>query len=442
MASAMLADTYPKHGEGGVLARNNSKKAWLVCLSAGLFFFYEFIQMHMFNAINEELRTAFNVNATQLGVLSSTYLFGDVLFLLPAGMLLDRFSVRKILLVALSVCIFGTAGFALTHSLPAAAFFHTVSGCGHAFCFLSCIVLISRWFAPERQAFVVGIVVTMAFLGGVLAQTPLVWLAHAVGWRTALMYDVLLGGVIFAIIFIQVRDFPPGYIKPQNPLKAASGFLDFFQGLIEAARNAQNLLAGLYTSLLNLPIMVLDAVWGVTYLVKVHQLTQIQASNVTAMIFFGSIVACPFVGLLSDRIGLRKKPMIWGGILSLLSILLVVLIPELHYPSLLVLFFLIGLFTSTQIVSYPLAAESNDSRITGTAVSIVSFIIMGGAALAQILFGKLLDLSWNGLLGEDGQRIYSSLDYQHAMWMFPVAIGIGLLAALLLKETYCRKKEV
>ena len=69
-------------------------RSWIVCFSAALFFFYEFIQMHMFSAISPELMRDFSLNASQLGLLSTTYLIANTLFLLPAGLLLDRYSTR------------------------------------------------------------------------------------------------------------------------------------------------------------------------------------------------------------------------------------------------------------------------------------------------------------------------------------------------------------
>jgi hypothetical protein len=73
-------------------------------------------------------------------------------------------------------------------------------------------------------------------------------------------------------------------------------------------------------------------------------------------------------------------------------------------------------------------------------VGLVSLIIMGGAAIAQIIFGQLLDMNWDGVVVL-GQKIYSVAAYHQAMLMFPVTMGIGLIAALCVKETYCKKKE-
>jgi hypothetical protein len=64
---------------------------WLVCLSAALFFFYEFIQMGMFNSISQELMHDFSINARQLGFLSATYFYADVIFLLFAVYLIVNY---------------------------------------------------------------------------------------------------------------------------------------------------------------------------------------------------------------------------------------------------------------------------------------------------------------------------------------------------------------
>ena len=412
-----------------------SSKAWMVCFSAALFFFYEFIQMHMFNAINNELRVAFSANAKQLSFLSSTYLWADLLFLLPAGILLDRVSTRKIILLAMAICIVGTLGFAVSYSFGLAAFFHFLSGIGNAFCFLSCIMLVSRWFPAHRQALVIGLVVTMAFLGGMAAQTPLVWLSSHFGWRQALMLDTLLGLFIMVLIFSQVIDQPKGEFKRQE------NAIPFLAGLKSVLKNKQNWLPGIYTWLLNLPIMVLCALWGIVYLEKVHHLTSYQASEITSMIFIGSIIGAPLAGFISDSLRLRKLPMVTGIVATLVCFLVIMNGSHLSYNSLMVLFWCIGFFSSTQVIAYPMVAESNPAELTGTATGLASLLIMGGAAAGQLLFGHLLDYHWSGSVMEGAVRVYSAQNYQFAMKMFPVACIIGLIAILLARETYCHKQR-
>ena len=151
---------------------------WLVCLSAALFFFYEFIQMGMFNSISQELMHDFSINAGQLGLLSATYFYADVIFLLFAGILVDRISIRTIILSAMVMVVLSTITFACSQSFRLAAFSHFIAGIGNAFCFLSCIKLATRWFPSQRLALVMGVMITIAMAEGIVAQTPFDFLVH------------------------------------------------------------------------------------------------------------------------------------------------------------------------------------------------------------------------------------------------------------------------
>jgi len=409
-----------------VIKQQGTWMAWLVCLSAGLFFFYEFFQLNLFDVINEPLRTSFNIDAAQLSWMSSTYLWADLLFLIPAGFILDRFSTRKVISIAMAICVMGTVGFALTESFALASFYHFISGIGNAFCFMSCIVLVSHWFPPSKRALVIGCVVTMAFIGGMMAHTPLAYLNAQYGWRSALLIDGAIGAVLFVWIWLVVEDRP--YEATQtNAEQKNSPSNPWFKPF----SNPQNWLAGAYTSLMNLPIMVLCALWGASYLEVVHHLPKMAASNVVSLLFIGSIFGCPLAGWMSDRMGRRKPLMIAGAIATLVCFAPFFLGVEMPKPILSALFFALGLFTSTQVITYPFVAESNDASITGAATGIASVIIMGGAGVAQVLFGHLIHLHATS-------AVYKAADFQYALWMFPVAILLALFAVMLTKETYCR----
>jgi MFS family permease len=417
---------------------NNSKYLpWLVCFSAALFFFYEFIQMNMFNAISPELMRDFSVNATQLGYLSATYLYADVVFLFPAGMLLDRFSTRHIILLAMLICIAGTLGFALAHSFWLASLCHFMAGIGNAFCFLSCMMLASRWFPPRRMAVVTGLIVTMAMAGGVVAQTPMTLLSAAIGWRHALIANAGLGLAIMAIIWLFVRDYPSEYAAQHQQQKESLHALGFWKGIKQAVSNAQTWLCGIYTSLLNLPIMLLGALWGSLYLMQVHHISAEDASLATSMIFIGTIVGGPVIGWISDHLGLRRLPMLVGGVLSLIVVFSIMYLPQPSLKLLLVLFFALGFFTSSQVISYPVIAESTPKSLTGTSMGLASVLIMGGGALFQPIFGGVMDKFWDGTI-INGVHQYTLASFQPAMMILPIAFGIGLLAALFIRETHCK----
>lgn len=420
---------------------SNPWSPWIVCFIASLFFFYEFIQMNMFNAINSQLIREFSLTAGELGNMSASYFYANVIFLFPAGMILDRISTRWVVLTALTICTLGTFLFAMAESVQVATLCRFVTGIGSAFCFLSCIRLASRWFSPERMALISGLIVTMAMIGGMMAQSPLTLLVNTVGWRTALQIDAGLGLVIIGLIVRWVRDYPAHLASLYTIDKKNVTQYGYWKSMSMAFLSRQNWVCGIYTSLLNLPLFLLGGLWGSLYLRNVHHLTSMQSSYVTGMIFLGTIIGSPFMGWLSDRIGLRRKPMFIGAGLSLVVILLMMSTQHFSLASLMLLFLILGFVTSTQVLSYPTIAESNPRIFTATCVSVVSICAISGGAIFEPFFGWLMDRHWSGTMSE-GVRTYTGPDFQFAMWLFPIAIIIALCALSMLRETYCRRNEI
>ena len=415
-------------------------KAWLVCITAGLFFFYEFIQMNMISSLNLDLMQAFHIQATDLGILSSCYFLSNVIFLLPAGQLLDRFSTRKIILISLGICVLGTFGFAFSNSLGVASVFRFLTGIGSAFCFLSCIRLASRWFPARRMALISGLVVTMAMLGGWVAQAPLTHVIEWLGWRETIVVDGVLGLLIMLAIFCIVSDSPLNHQTNLSQEKQTLSRLGYWQSLSAAYFKKQNWAGAVYTCLMNLPIFLMGATWGSLYLEQIDHFSRDAATGITGMIFFGTVIGSPLAGWISDTLGRRKLPMLIGAVFSFFLVLFI-MYGNTHSDLLLKgLFFLLGLITSAQVISYPTIAESNPTAITAMSVSVISFTTIGGGAVFIPLFGKMMDAHWNHLL-VNGVPVYAASSYSHAMLIMPIAFIVAFFSALCLRETYCQKKD-
>jgi sugar phosphate permease len=268
----------------------------------------------------------------------------------------------------------------------------------------------------------------MAFIGGMMAHTPFAYLNELFGWRQALLIDGAVGAFLFLWIYFIVQDKPAD--APDFERSAQQKILPSF---INALANPQNWLAGLYTSLLNLPIMVLCALWGASYLQVVHHISDIGASNIISLIFMGSIIGCPLVGWLSDSQGRRKPLMIIGALATLITVTPLFMPIALSQMALSIIFFALGFFTSTQVISYPLIAESNNVENTGSSTGIASVIIMGGGGVGQVLFGWLMTYH-----AHNATR-YAVDDFQFALWIFPIAAFAALIAVLMTRETYCKR---
>lgn len=414
-------------------ADNHPKESWLswvVCLTAGLFFFYEFIQMNMFNAISDGFMNTFHIDPEKMGFLDSFYFIANVVFLIPAGYLLDRFSIRHVILFSMFFCIAGTAAIGMTHTLGLAMFFRFLTGIGSAFCFLSCIRLSTHWFHPKRTGLVIGVILTEAMLGGVVSQTPLALLVDHLTWQHALFADAVFGIFIWALIFFVVRDAPEGYVPKRLQVGDKHAAVNNYRtGFRYAFLSLYNWLMGIYTSLLNFPLTILGGIWGISYLMARFDMSRISASTITSMLFFGMMLGSPLTGYISDVFKRRSVAMVVGSLILAASVLLLLLVPSWSYAGLMVLFFAIGLFSGIQVVGYPAVAERARPEVLAMSVSVVNITVMSGEGIIKPLFGFFMELHQH-VMHHIGQHLVFA-DYRLAMWLLPPCIVLAVLCVFI-----------
>lgn len=407
-------------------------KAWIIVLTAALFFLYEFIQMNMFNSLALSFESTFSLSAFQVALVSAFYFLSDSLLLYPAGVMLDRYSSKKLILLGMVLCILGTGLIAGSSNAWFLVISRFLSGTASAFCLLSILRLAASWFPPRKMGQVTGVVVTLGMLGGAISQTPLTLLIDKTGWREALLITALLGLFILFLMFFLIKDAP----EDQSHAALQSTPLKWFDGFYAMFINKYNWLTGLYICTMNLPIMLLAGLFGTQWMMQAFGFTDIQGSNISMMIFIGTILGSTVFGLWSDILRSRKTPMLVTALISLINFLIILYLPLPHnYYLYLILFLSLGFFTGAQIIGYPVIRETNLSCNIGTALGFTSVIIMGMPALLQPLVGLLMNWHWSGLEIQ-GARLYSIQDYQVGLSILTLGFLISIYCVWKLPETY------
>lgn len=410
-----------------------SIQPWVVCFAASLFFFYEFIQGNMFASIVDNMMQDFSIQVDKVTYLSSVYYLSNVIFLFVAGMMLDRLSTKKTMMIAMVLCILSTFILANTSSFYMALCCRFVAGIGSAFCFLGPIRIASRWFSSGQMAFVTGLIVTIAMTGGMIAQYPLTHLVVNYGWRESLSIVAWLGVGLLIIMLILIKDKPFNAIRPNvqvDPIHLV---------MKQAYLNIQNLRVGLYTSLMNMGVAVFGAMMGTLYVVERLGVTKPEAAMVNSMLFMGAIMGGPFMGWLSDKMQRRILPMKIGAMSSFIIILSIMYLPV-SLTGMAALFFLLGFCTASQVISYAMVAESMPPALTATAVSLISILTQGGYIVYQNLFSHIL-MGFSTKTMIDQNPFYSLDAYQTAALIIPTGLLLAFVLISRLKETYCRQVE-
>ncbi len=421
-------------------ARQKPLKSLIVLFVTSLFFFYEFGLNNIFNSLEIYIAHDYQLSSVSVGFISSLYFYANIIFLIPAGLILDRLSPRKVITFALLACSLSVLCVALSNNLILLVVSRFVMGIGGGFCFIGCVRIAANWFDTKHMARVTGFIVTMGMLGGFMVQLPMTYMINQIGWRHALAIVAIIGLVITMLIWLVVRDYPAYKIETFKQRQNDLSQMGLLTSLKQALGRVQNWLCGLYTSLMNLPIYLLGALWGIPYLITVHHMSNTHAATVAGMLFIGTMIGSPLAGWISDSLRKRKLLMIMGAVLSIILIYIVIHLQSHSFALMLSLFLLLGLVTSTQVISYPIVVENNSRALTSTAVSIISLMALGGGAIIQPLFGKLLALDWHGKM-QDGTPVYSAHAYSVAMYILALTFVAGLIVALLIKETHCQPPE-
>lgn len=407
--------------------------AWIVCLIASLFFFDELLRMNIFNSLQQDFNIDIGLNSKQYSQIAACYFYGNVIMLFPAGIMLDRLSVRNLLALVSLLCGLASLLMSVAHSMTAILIARLIIGLGGAFALLTVFKLATRWFSENKLAFVMGSVVTFGMIGGLMAQTPFILLKHMIGWRSVLMLDAGFGIVIALLVLKFVKDYPKGH---KFTVAEDFSFKEFFKLVKLAGSNVHTWLAGFSISLLNLPIFIFGAIWGLPYLMQYHALTDINSSLVVSMMFVGMIVGSPILGAWSDNYMIgrgfkiikkknRPQVMFLSAIIMIFISCLLIFHGAWNLNYLLLIFFMLGFFSAGQVVGYPYISENNPQEIAATAGGISSTIIMSGG-IVQPFFGWLLNLTGD-MKFINHSAIYSNYDYQLALKIIPASCFVVII---------------
>ncbi len=305
--------------------------------------------------------------------------------LLLVGILLDKYKTKNLLLFGFVISIIGTLIFASSSSFIISVLGRVIAGFGHAFALLSCFRVVVLLLPTLRQASVMGLIITIALIGGFLAQTPTEYLSTLVGWRHTIYLQVSLGLVIF---LLQVL-FLPNITQPKRTPASHPGKTSIPKQLIKVCKNSQNWLSGLYICFMSIPMMILGALWGENYLTINHGLSTSQAAFATGMIFIGIMIGSPLVGFISDFLNKRRLIMVCCAFLTFLTLLITCFCNELSFAALVTLFLMIGLLSGAQVLGYSIVAESNPIEIGSTAMGFSNILIMAGVGTVQLIFSAI-----------------------------------------------------
>ena len=413
---------------GGKKFKTKEFIAWIAWGGAVLFYLYEYLARVAPSVMEEELLISFDASIAQIATALGIYYFIYSPMQIIVGAVLDKFGVKRIIILASILVSVGCLLCPIRSSglLPLSAG-RFLMGVGSSFGFTGVMCIAAMFFRSNRLALVAGLTTSLGIIGGLVGQAPLSLLVDSVGWRMAWMCIAFFGfGVTICLAL-----FIPNEAKNQK--NDDSEFLDkkFLSGLKSVLRNKQTWYIGFVGACLYMPLIVFGDLWGIQYVRTVTGASKVSASLVVGMLYIGWLVGSPVVGAISDYLGRRKRILLGGSLLCtvLLSVLLLFRIESTVVMG--SILFLIGVISSPEVVCFAASLEINHKSASGSAVAVVNMIVMIVGSIFQPFVGWFID-RFNTV--EYGVTSVDPNVFRAALLSMPFMTFLGFLMCFLLKE--------
>lgn len=391
--------------------------------------------------IAKELMQDFAAGGTMVGLLSAAYFYTYAGLMIPAGVVVDAFGVRRV--VSMGGAVMGLGALAMAMAPTETMLFagRLAVGAGAAVTFVGALKIAATWFAASEFGTLAALTATAGALGALLATAPLAWLVTLAGWRGAFATVGVATFVGVALCWTIVRDRPDATRSSGAPGDGAGARLGVaYRGLGAVLRNRHTwppffAFFFLYASTGNLML------WVIPYLRDIYGLGRSEAAFYAAATSLALLGAGPLAGWLSDRWGYRCRAFI--ALVLGLSVTWLVFIGTLGALSLggvAALLFVLGIFAASFVLVWPLGRDANPAPLAGVAVAVVNFGGFLGAAVTQGPLGALLDAFWDGGLAQ-GARVYPLAAYRAAFIACTAFALASFLCGLFLRETAPRAAE-
>ena len=417
-------------GDGLSLSSNTSFMkiiAWLLGVMALLF--QMTIQLSS-GAMVDGLTATFHLSATRAGFLAGAYYPVYCLLQIPAGLLVDRFGAKSILVVGLTLAAWSMMFFGYAPSFAWAVFARLLAGVGLSCCFVSLMDLIGYCFKPSQFAVMLGLSETLVIACIITLEMILPDAVQVLSWQVVSRMLALGLAVLAALIALVM---PELHVSEEEGALSETSIRSLLKELVQYLKNPVILGYGLLAGGLFGIVTIFEGLWAQPFYMHGWHRTIMQASQLNGVLLAGVGLGAPFLGYLGKF--RRLRPWVTGGFSILVLFCFTVLVrwgSGLSAPVLQVLLFCLGVGVSSYVLSYMVGTEQAGKRHYGTVNGLINMLVVIPIPLIQPLIGFWLDSS---------QVRHHTEDYTFALMNFDwLLLAMFCISALLIYQGYRRAK--
>jgi MFS family permease len=268
-------------------------RTYLAWAAVAMAYAIAFLQRVSPQSVSLSFMADFETDAAGVAMLASSYFWGYTLMQIPAGLLVDRYGVKRVVLASMVASSLGSAAFAVSPNLLDVFAARLIVACGDALVFTALLKLVAQSFADERFGVMSGISQVSGYVGGVIATTPLAAAVTGFGWRACFLFIACVGLVNLAFAKFALKPDPVSHSNKT----LRSVFAAAWQSLFHVANWGCAMTFASHFAV----VTTLSGVWGIPMVAHFFGISPSAAATPLLAFMIGNAAGSIFLGHVADR---------------------------------------------------------------------------------------------------------------------------------------------
>ena len=337
------------------------------------------------------LQRDLGLTADGLATLTGAFPAAFALAMLPVGVALDRYGVKRTALTLLAVAAAGSLLGAAASGPWSMLLGQVVLGIGCSGMLMCPVTYAAKNLPPQKFGLWGGVIQAFGNTGMLLSASPLALLVEHAGWRAGYVACALLAIGAAVAVSVVVRE-------AQAPLQARRTMAEDVQDVLvlSVSRELRAPIVIAFASFA--AVLGVRGLWGGPWLMEVKGLARVPAGNVLLFCTFALIAGPALAGMLERRLQTVRRTLLAAGHFgAAAAILLMVAGGALGWgvAADAVLLVAFGLLISLQVICFALVRAAVPPERAGRALSAMNMSFFGGAAVLQAASG--VAAGWGGV---------------------------------------------
>jgi predicted MFS family arabinose efflux permease len=340
---------------------------------------------------------------------------------LPVGVMLDWIGPRRLVAGLTVIAVAGSLLTAAARSEAGLIVARAVVGLGCAAYFMAAVLMCSRWFSGERLSTALSRVFALSQIGNLLAGWPLAALAGTAGWRAAFVIAAAVTAVTGVAFWFGIRQDRPDAAGEAPPMPESLGAV--MRGVGEVLRAPGLAPVVAIQTVAYAVVSTVLGLWAGPYLHDVHGLDGGDRGLVLAAMTIAQVIGVLVCGPLDARFNTRKRIVLTGGSLTLLTLALLALWPR---PPVAVAIALLVALCGVASYGVTIVAHGRSlfpDRLLGRGMTTLNLAQVVGASVMPVATGAVAA----AFAGDTVDGGYPETAYRAMFAMIGVSLGAGLL---------------